>query len=161
MAIPAIQGLAGITAEPDLKYTNSNKAVLNIRFAFNDRRFNEQTNQWEDTKTFYVDGTAWEDTATRLADQLRMGDQVYVEGRLETEQWEQDGQKRSKPKLNVRTVRKLERNKPQQQGQPFGSSGQFNQQAPPPAGNQQASAFGQMTSNDPWAGSQQGEAPPF
>ena len=152
MAIPTIQGLAGITAEPDLKYTHSNKAVLNIRFAFNDRRFNEQTNRWEDTKTFYVDGTAWEDTATRLADQLRMGDQVYVEGRLETEQWEQDGQKRSKPKLNVRTVRKLERPPQQQQG------GNWQKPASNPQG-----AWGQPAPDNAWAGGfqqpQQSEAP--
>lgn len=156
MAIPTIQGLAGVTAEPDLKYTNSNKAVLNIRFAFSDRRFNEQTNQWEDTKTFYVDGTAWEDTATRLADQLRMGDQVYVEGRLETEQWEQDGQKRSKPKLNVRTVRKLERPPQQQQG------GWQHPQAP---GAQMSGYSAPTASDNAWSGGfhqpQQGQAPPF
>lgn len=135
MAIPTIQGLAGITAEPDLKYTNNGKAVLNIRFAFNDRRFNEQANQWEDTKTFYVDGTAWEDTALRLADQLRMGDQVYVEGRLETQQWEKDGNKRSKPSMNVRTVRKLERGQPQQpqNAQPVGNSDRFSQTQQPQA----------------------------
>jgi len=139
MAIPTIQGLAGITAEPNLKYTNNGKAVLNIRFAFNDRRLNEQTNQWEDTRTFYVDGTAWEDTAKKLADQLRMGDQVYVEGRLETEQWEQDGQKRSKPKLNVRTVRKLER---------------------PPQQPQQSSQSGGAWAGS-WDNSGPGQAPPF
>lgn len=156
MAIPTIQGLAGVTAEPYLKYTNSNKAVLNIRFAFSDRRFNEQTNQWENSKTFYVDGTVWEDTATRLADQLRMGDQVYVEGRLETEQWEQDGQKRSKPKLNVRTVRKLER-PPQQLPDGWQQS-----QAP----GAQMSGYSQTAAPDnAWGGGfhqpQQGQAPPF
>ena len=137
MAIPTIQGLAGITAEPDLRYTHSNKAVLNIRFAFNDRRFNEQTNRWEDTKTFYVDGTAWEDTATRLADQLRMGDQVYVEGRLETQQWEQDGQKRSKPHLIVRTVKPFQKAPQQAQQQ-----GGYQQQSQADWGAAPATAWG-------------------
>jgi len=109
MSIPTIQGLAGITAEPDMKYTPGGKAVLTVRLAFSDRKFNEQTREWDTTKSFYVDGTAWEDTAERLSGQLAKGDQVYVEGRLETQSWEKDGDKRSKPVLQLRTVRKLEK----------------------------------------------------
>ena len=109
MSIPTIQGLAGITAEPDMKYTPGGKAVLSIRLAFSDRKFNEQTREWDTSKSFYVDGTAWEDTAERLAQQLAKGDQVYVEGRLETQSWEKDGEKKSKPVLQLRTVRKLEK----------------------------------------------------
>ena len=159
MAIPTISDVAGVIAEPELRYTGSGKAVLNLRFAFNDSRFNDQTRQWENTRTFYVDGTAWEDVALRLADTIRSGDQVYVEGRLETQEWEKDGQKRSKPNLTVRTVRKLEKaQQPQQQ-----SGGFQQQQAPPPAGNQQASAFGQMSQGqDVWGGQPQGGSnPPF
>lgn len=109
MSIPTIQGLAGIAAEPDMKYTQQGKAVLSIRLAFSDRKFNEQTREWDTTKTFYVDGTAWEETAERLSQQLAKGDQVYVEGRLETQSWEKDGEKKSKPVLQLRTVRKLEK----------------------------------------------------
>lgn len=160
MAIPTISDVAGVIAEPELRYTGSGKAVLNLRFAFNDSRFNDQTRQWENTRTFYVDGTAWEDVALRLADTIRSGDQVYVEGRLETQEWEKDGQKRSKPNLTVRTVRKLEKaQQPQQQSGGF----QQQQQTPPPAGNQQASAFGQMSQGqDVWGGGQQqGRPAPF
>jgi single-strand DNA-binding protein len=109
MSIPTIQGLAGITADPDMRYTPQGKAVLSVRLAFSDRKFNEQTREWDTTKSFYVDGTAWEDTAERLAQQLAKGDQVYVEGRLETQSWEKDGEKKSKPVLQLRTVRKLEK----------------------------------------------------
>jgi len=109
MSIPTIQGLAGITAEPDLKFTPGRKAVLSIRLAFSDRKYNDQTREWDTTKNFYVDGTAWEDTAERLAEQLHKGDQVYIEGRLETQTWEKDGDKRSKPVIQLRTVRKLEK----------------------------------------------------
>jgi single-strand DNA-binding protein len=109
MSIPTIQGLAGITADPDMRYTPQGKAVLSVRLAFSDRKFNEQTREWDTSKSFYVDGTAWEDTAERLAQQLAKGDQVYVEGRLETQSWEKDGEKKSKPVLQLRTVRKLEK----------------------------------------------------
>ena len=137
MAIPTISDVAGVIAEPELRYTANGKAVLNMRFAFNDSRYNDQTQQWENTRTFYVDGTAWEDTALRLADTIRSGDQVYVEGRLETQEWEKDGQKRSKPNLTVRTVRKLEKS-PQQAQQP--------PQAAP------SNAWGAAPTGDVWAG---------
>ena len=116
MPIPTIQETAGVIAEPELGFTSQGKAVLSIRLAFNDSRYNEETRQWENTKTFYVDATAWEQTAERLADQIRKGDQVYVSGRLETQSWEKDGEKKSKPSLTVRTMRKLEKNAPTQQG---------------------------------------------
>ena len=144
MAIPTISDVAGVIAEPELRYTANGKAVLNLRFAFNDSRFNDQTRQWENTRTFYVDATAWEDVALRLADQIRQGDQVYVEGRLETQEWEKDGQKRSKPNLVVRTVRKLEK------------APQHAPQAAP------AANWGSVPQSDPWSGGgqpHQGQAP--
>jgi len=133
MAIPTISDIAGVTAQPELKFTNSGKAVLNMRLAFNDSKYDEQQRTWINTKTFYVDGVAWEQTAERVAEWLAQGDQVYVTGRLETQQWEQDGQKRSKPILNVQAIRKLAAApKPQQQNtqQPAQSQGWGGQQAP-------------------------------
>lgn len=109
MSIPTIQGLAGVTADPEMKFSKSGTAILSVRLAFSDRKFNEQTREWETSKSFYVDGTAWEQTAERIAEQLSKGDQVYVEGRIETQSWEKDGQQRSKPVLQLRTVRKLEK----------------------------------------------------
>ena len=148
MPIPTIQETAGVIADPELRFTPQGKAVLSIRLAFNDSRYNEETRQWENSKTFYVDATAWEQTAERLADQIRKGDQVYVSGRLETQSWEKDGEKKSKPSLTVRTMRKLEKNAPAQQqgGGNFASaqSAGFGGQ-PQPAPAQQ----------DPWAGGQQ------
>jgi len=110
MSIPTISDIAGITAPPELRFTSGGKAVLSLRLAFNDSKYNEQTQKWDTTKTFYVDGTAWEQTAERLAEVLNQGDQVYVTGRLETQSWEdKDGGKRSKPVLNVQAIRKLEK----------------------------------------------------
>lgn len=107
MSIPTISDVAGIIAEPELKHTNSGKAILNLRLAFNDSKYNEETRTWDNTKTFYIDAQAWEQTAERLYDQLAKGDQVYVSGRIETQSWEKDGEKKSKPVLNLQSVRKL------------------------------------------------------
>ena len=150
MPIPTIHGQAGLTEDPTLRFTSSGKAVLSIRFAFNDSKFNDQTQQWETTRILYLDGSAWEQTAERLAEQLRKGDQVYVEGRLETQQWEQDGQKRSKPHLIVRTVKPFQK-APQQAQQ-----GGWNQP------QQSQADWGAAPTNNAWAGGgQPGQAPPF
>ena len=110
MPIPTIQGTAGIVNDPEQRSTNSGIPLLVFRLAFNDSKYNEQTQKWDTTKTFYVDTVAWDDVAKRLVGKLAKGDQVYVEGRIETQSWEKDGEKKSKPSLNVRTVRKLQKN---------------------------------------------------
>ena len=152
MPIPTIQETAGVIAEPEMRFTPQGKAVLSIRLAFNDSRYNEETRQWENSKTFYVDATAWEQTAERLADQIRKGDQVYVSGRLETQSWEKDGEKKSKPSLTVRTMRKLEKNAPtQQQG-----GGNFASAQSAGFGAPQSSAPAQQ---DVWGAPQGGPVP--
>ena len=152
MPIPTIQETAGVIADPELRFTPQGKAVLSIRLAFNDSRYNEETRQWENSKTFYVDATAWEQTAERLADQIRKGDQVYVSGRLETQSWEKDGEKKSKPSLTVRTMRKLEKNAPAQQ-----QGGAPNSSSVSAVNAAQSAGFGTNPNNasDPWAGGQQ------
>lgn len=162
MSVPTISDIAGVTTQPELKFTNSGKAVLNMRLAFNDSKYDEQQKTWINTRTFYVDGTAWEQTAERVAEWLAQGDQVYVTGRLETQQWEdKDGQKRSKPILNVQAIRKLapaakqqqntQQSAPAQQGQGWGG-----QQATPaedpwgaPSGQQSAWGNGPTDANTP------------
>jgi single-strand DNA-binding protein len=139
MAIPTISDIAGITAPPEMKFTNSGKAILNIRLAFNDSKYDEQTQKWINSKTFYVDGQAWEQTAERLVEQLAQGDQIYVTGRIETQSWEKDGEKKSKPVLNIQTARKLAKNE--------GTKQQPAQRTQQPAQQQ------------PWGGSQPAQNP--
>jgi single-strand DNA-binding protein len=149
MSIPTISDIAGIIAAPELKHTNTGKAILNVRLAFNDSKYDEQQSKWVNTKTFYVDGQAWEQTAERLYDQLQQGDQVYVTGRIETQSWEKDGEKKSKPVLNIVAARKLAKN----------DGGQQRQQARQPA---QGQGWNQQPANVPdpaWGGSQ--TEPPF
>lgn len=146
MAIPTINDIAGITADPELKFTPQGTAILNVRLAFNDSKYNDQTKSWDTTKTFYVDGQIWEQAAERNAEILAKGDQVFVEGRLETQSWEKDGEKKSKPSLTIRRIRKLEKGQQSQGGQ------QPRQQAQQPWGGQQ-----QQPAQDPWGNGQTSE----
>src|SRR5699024_6332536 len=114
--------------------------------------------QFEDTGTTWYSVTVFGKHAEDLADIIQEGakQQVSVSGRMETRAYEHNGEQHTSLDVVADHVG-INHRAPQQQSRGF----QQQQQAPPPAGNQQASAFGQMTINDPWAGSQQGEAPPF
>lgn len=105
---------------------------------------NEQTNKFENSRSFFVDTTAWDDLAKRLAGTANKGDQVYVEGRLETQSWEKDGEKKSKPSLNIRSLRKLEKSQNAQQG-----GGGFQQSPQQPAPQPQQGGWNAPAA-DPW-----------
>lgn len=105
MALPSINEIGRVIADPDMRYTPSGKAVIKLRLAFNYNRFNQETRAWDNVATFFVDAEAWEDAAERLAESASKGDEIYVSGELATDSWEQDGQTRSKPVLRLRRSR--------------------------------------------------------
>lgn len=155
MSIPTIQGLAGLTADPETRHGvgNDNQSVTNVRLAFNDSKY--ENGQWVTTKTFFVDAAGWDHVAERAAE-LSKGDQVYVEGRIETQVWQDKdtGQNRSKPHLRLRVIRRLER--PQQQLQQSGFGGQQPQQqaldpweSPSAQPAQQSQGWGSAAPADP------------
>lgn len=147
MPIPTIQGIAGIVNDPEQRTTGSGKPLLVFRLAFNDSKFNEQTNKFETSRSFYVDTTAWDDLAKRLAGSISKGDQVYVEGRIETQSWEKDGEKKSKPSLNIRSLRKLEKSQNAQQGNGGGFQAPAQQVTPQPNGG---GSWAGTPAQDPW-----------
>lgn len=149
MAIPTISDIAGIISTPELRFTQSGKAVMSVRLAFNDSKYDEQQQKWVNSKTFYVDAQAWEQTAERLAEQLAQGDQVYVVGRLETQSWERDGEKKSKPVLNLAAVRKLAKAEGGQQRQQQQRPQQAPQQDPWAAPAAQAGGWGNGPDTEP------------
>jgi len=86
--------LGNITRDIEVKYLPSGMAVAEIGLAVNDRRKN-QNGEWVDETTF-VDVTLWGRTAEVAGEYLGKGSPVLIEGRLKLDQWETDGQKRSK-----------------------------------------------------------------
>jgi single-strand DNA-binding protein len=97
-------GVGRLVDDPELRFTQSGKAVASVRLAFNSRRLNPQTQQWEDGDTFWVRGTLWERLAENAAETLAKGMEVLVTGELRTESWEKDGQKHNQPALLIRSI---------------------------------------------------------
>lgn len=102
--LPTLTGVGRLTADPELRFTQAGKAVASIPLAFNSRRKNPQTQEWEDGDVFYIRGTVWERLAENAAETLAKGMEVLVTGDLRTERWEKDGQKHERPALLVRSI---------------------------------------------------------
>lgn len=97
MSLPVLTGIGRATADPELRFANNGTAVCTVNLAFNSRRKNPSTQEWEDGDVFFVRATAFKELAESMAESLTRGTEVVVTGRLKTEQWEDrsSGEKRS------------------------------------------------------------------
>ena len=83
-----------LTRDPEKRSTPAGLVVVELGISVN-RRF--KSNNGEDREEVcFVDVTVWGKTAEACADNLRKGSSVFIEGRLKLDQWEKDGQKRSR-----------------------------------------------------------------
>ncbi len=100
--------IGNLGRDPEMRYTASGQAVTQFTVAVN-RNYKDNQGEWqEETEWFRI--VAWGPLAERTAENLRKGRKVYVEGRLQTRQWEgQDGQKRYTTELVANTVTALDR----------------------------------------------------
>ena len=89
--------VGNLTRDPELRYIPSGTAVADIGLAINDKRKNA-SGEFVEEVTF-VDVTLWGRTAEVASEYLSKGSSVLIEGRLKFDQWEKDGQKRSKLKV--------------------------------------------------------------
>jgi len=109
-----------LTRDPDLKYTNSGKAVCKLCIA-NSRHYKDKNGEKAE-ETSFVDVTCWDKTA-EWAGELKKGRPVLVEGRLKQEQWEdKEGNKKSNLGIQAQSVTPLDweekGDKPKQESKP-------------------------------------------
>ena len=83
-----------LVRDPELRYTPSGTAVADFRIAVNRSYTSSSGEQREET--CYVDINVWGKRANLCCERLRKGSELFVEGRLRTDSWEKDGQRRSK-----------------------------------------------------------------
>ena len=115
--------IGNLGRDPEMRYTPRGQAVTQFSVATN-RNFRDPQGEWQsETEWFRV--VVWAERAERAAEQLRKGHKVYVEGRLQTRQWEdQSGNKRYTTELIADRVTSLERRDREDGPPPFGESGQ-------------------------------------
>lgn len=87
MSLPNLSGTARLYADVELRYAANGNPVTKVPLVFNSRRKNQQTNEWEDSDSFFVTGTLFKERAEWAAEKLNRGDEVVVTGRLKTRSW--------------------------------------------------------------------------
>ena len=88
MQINRVTISGNLTRDPELKYTQSGKAVTALDLAHNSGFGDNQ-------KAHFFKVNVWEKQAEICFERLQKGSEVVIEGRLEYRTWEADGGKRS------------------------------------------------------------------
>ena len=72
--------IGNLVQDPELRYTPSGAAVANFRIASTPRRYNSQTNQWEDAEGLFLTCNVWREQAESVAESIQKGMRVIVNG---------------------------------------------------------------------------------
>ena len=94
--------MGNLTRDPDLRQIPSGQSVCSFSLALN-RSFKAADGTWQEA-TDFVDVVAWGPLGERVAQYVTKGRPVLVSGRLQSRQWESDGQKRSKVEVIANDV---------------------------------------------------------
>ena len=117
MAYNHVTLVGRLAADPELRRTGSGKSVTSFRIAV-DRPTSEKITDW-------LDIVAWEQRAEFVANNFTKGQEILVDGELQSRNWtDKDGNKRTSIEVKANVVRfvgsRNERN--EQQAQPQGGN---------------------------------------
>lgn len=94
--------VGNLTADAELKYTQSGLAVANFTIASTPRMLDRASNEWKDGDTLFLRASVWKDFAENVAGSLVKGTRVVATGVLRQKAYEtKEGEKRSSLELEV------------------------------------------------------------
>ncbi|MDO5533448.1 MAG: single-stranded DNA-binding protein [Propionibacteriaceae bacterium] len=171
--------VGNLTADPELRFTPSGAPVANFTVASTPRTFDRASGEWKDGDAMFLNCAVWRQPAENVAESLRKGMRVIVQGRLKSRSYEtREGERRTVFEVDVDEVGPSLRYATAQvtRTQGGGGSGGWNQQGGQGGGDQwsqpqgqQGGGYGggnrpqqqpQQPVNDPWA-TAQNDDPPF
>jgi len=92
--------------DPEMRFTPSGKAVTNFTMATNEVWLDQSGEKQERTEWHRV--VTWGKLAENCAKLLSKGKQIYIEGRIQTRQWDdKDGNKRYTTEIVANTMQLL------------------------------------------------------
>jgi len=89
--------VGNLTADPELRHTDSGAAVCSFTVAVNEKYKDKQ-------ETYWIDCVAWNKTAELLVQYFRKGNRIGVEGKLTTRTWEGKNGKVKSTEINVSNI---------------------------------------------------------
>ncbi len=95
--------------DPEIRYTPSGAAVANFSVATSEEWKDKETGEKQE-RTEWHRVVAWRRLGEICGEYLRKGSQVYIEGRLQTRDWEdRDGNKRYTTEIVAQSMQMLDR----------------------------------------------------
>ena len=96
--------IGNLGADPEVRYTQSGSAVANFRIATSESWTDKNTGQRQE-RTEWHRIVVWGRQAEHCGEYLRKGRSVFVEGRIETREWEdREGNKRWTTEVKAQNV---------------------------------------------------------
>ena len=123
--------VGNVGMDPEVRSLETGVKVARIRLATSERIFNRQTNETTEHTEWHT-VTLWRGLAEVVDKYVHKGSQLYIEGRLRSREWEQDGQKRYATEIVADDMKLLGRRQegaPQQSGYQGGYQGGYQQPA--------------------------------
>ena len=96
-----------LTRDPELRTLPSGQKKAELRLATS-REWKDKSGE-KQKDVCYVDIVVWGRQAEIVKSYLSKGRQIYVEGRLDFQEWERDGQRRSKHQIVASDIKFLDR----------------------------------------------------
>ena len=94
--------VGNLTANPELRYTQSGTAVASFTVASTPRHFDKQRGEFVDDDPLFLRASVWRDFAEHVAKSLTKGARVVVQGRLRQRGYEtKQGEKRTSYEIDV------------------------------------------------------------
>jgi len=96
--------LGNLGADPELKTTNGGSSVCEMRIATSESWFDKSSNERKERTTWHR-VIVWGKSAENCAKYLRKGSKAFVEGRIQTRDWQdQSGNKRQTTEIVANSV---------------------------------------------------------
>lgn len=105
-ALNRVQLIGNLGRDPESRYTPTGKQVASFPVAVNRRWRDKEGQLQEATDWFHVE--AWGRLAEISNQYLHKGSLVYIEGRLQTDRYEHEGETRYFTKVNARNIQMFE-----------------------------------------------------
>lgn len=107
--------LGRVGQDPEIRYTAGGDAICNFSLATSEQWKDKHTGEKKE-KTEWHKCTAFKRLAEICGEYMQKGAAVYVEGRLQTDKYQKDGQDHYSTKIIIETVQLLDGGKDKKEG---------------------------------------------
>lgn len=122
--------LGNLGADPEVKHLEGDKVVANLRLATTEAYKDRAGNRVENTE--WHDLELWDGQAKIAEQYLKKGMQLYVEGKIKSDSW-QDEQGNNRKRIKIRVLSFTMLGGKPEVSSPSGNTGNYNSSSPSPS----------------------------